>query len=59
VLKKNGFMEAYAHYGKGLIIYDGFDNDQAGGVAYRQLVTREREGVARGLPLQQDPRDLG
>ena len=41
VLKKNGFMEAYAHYGKGLIIYDGFDNDQGGGAAYRQLVTRE------------------
>ncbi|PYR75281.1 MAG: hypothetical protein DMF86_15630 [Acidobacteria bacterium] len=41
VLKKNGFMEAYAHYGKGLIIYDGFDNDQSSGVAYRQLVTRE------------------
>lgn len=41
VLKKNGFMEAYAHYGKGLIIYDGFDNDQANGAAYRQLVTRE------------------
>jgi len=41
VLKKNGFMEAYAHYGKGLIIYNGFDNDQANGAAYRQLVTRE------------------
>jgi Mg-chelatase subunit ChlD len=41
VLKKNGFMTAYAHYGKGLIIYDGFDNDQANGVEYRQLATRE------------------
>ena len=41
VLKKNGFMEAYAHHGKGLIIYDGFDNDQGRGAAYRQLVTRE------------------
>ena len=30
-LKKNGFMEAYAHYGSGLIIYDGFDNDQGDG----------------------------
>src|SRR2546425_6842030 len=46
VLKKNGFMEAYAHYGKGLIIYDGFDNDQAYSVAYRQLVGRE---LAQGV----------
>lgn len=41
VKKVNGFMLAYAHYGRGLIIYDGFDEDQRGGVAYRQLVTRE------------------
>lgn len=40
-LKKNGFMEAYAHYGKGLIIYDGFDNDQFMGNEYSQIVTRE------------------
>jgi len=40
-LKKYGFMEAYAHYGRGLIIYDGFDNDQRYGISYRQLVTRE------------------
>ena len=39
-------MEAYAHYGKGLIIYDGFDNDQAYSVAYRQLVGRE---LAQGV----------
>ena len=25
-LKKNGFMEAYTHYGRGLVIYDGFDS---------------------------------
>ena len=41
VLKKNGFMEAYAHYGRGLIIYDGFDIDQTDGKEYRQLITRE------------------
>ena len=41
VLKVNGFMLAYAHYGRGLIIYDGFDEDQRDGAAYRQLVTRE------------------
>lgn len=41
VLRKNGFMEAYAKYGRGLIIYNGFDNDQSNGAAYRQLVTRE------------------
>ena len=40
-LKVNGFMLAYAHYGRGLIVYDGFDEDQRDGVAYRQLVTRE------------------
>jgi hypothetical protein len=37
----NGFVEAYAHYGRGLIIYDGFDNDQRDGAEYRQVVTRE------------------
>jgi len=41
ILKKNGFMEAYSHYGRGLIIYDGFDIDQAGRPVYSQLVTRE------------------
>ena len=28
VLRKSGFGLAYAHYGRGLIIYDGFDYDQ-------------------------------
>jgi len=41
LLKKNGFMEAYAHYGRGLMIYDGFDVDQSIAPSYRQLVTRE------------------
>jgi len=50
-LKKNGFMEAYAHSGRGLIIYNGFDVDQYNGPSYRQLVTRE---LAQGF----DPDNL-
>ena len=41
VMHVNGFMEAYAHVGGGLIIYDGFDVDQEGSPAYQRLVTRE------------------
>ena len=41
VLHVNGFMEAYAHVGGGLIIYDGFDADQHDSPAYQHLVTRE------------------
>ena len=37
----NGFAEAYAHVGNGLIIYDGFDHDQRYAPEYKQLVTRE------------------
>ncbi|PYL86159.1 MAG: hypothetical protein DMF17_06570 [Verrucomicrobia bacterium] len=37
----NGFVEAYAHHGRGLLIYDGFDADQHEGAEYRQIVTRE------------------
>lgn len=40
-LKKNGFTLAYAHHGRGLMIYDGLDIDQSEQPAYRQLVTRE------------------
>jgi hypothetical protein len=36
-----GFSLAYAHYGRGLIIYDGFDNDQGGERGYDTLLTRE------------------
>ncbi len=45
----NGFVEAYAHYGRGLIIYDGFDIDQKNAPAYEKLVTREL-----GLPFNPD-----
>jgi hypothetical protein len=41
VKKVNGFMQAYAHYGRGLVIYDGFDIDQIHWDDYRQLVTRQ------------------
>jgi hypothetical protein len=41
VLNVNGFVESYAHYGRGLIVYDGFDYDQADNTQYRRLVTRE------------------
>jgi von Willebrand factor type A domain len=42
VKKINGFFEAYTHLGRGLIIYDGFDQDhRVNGLAYRGLVTRE------------------
>ena len=41
VKSENGFVEAYAHFGRGLIIYDGFDIDQKDSVEYEKLVTRE------------------
>jgi hypothetical protein len=41
VLKVNGFVETYAHYGRGLFIYNGFDYDQAANPHYRRLVTNE------------------
>lgn len=37
--KKNGFLLAYAKYGRGLIIYDGADFDQVGGPAYEKYIT--------------------
>lgn len=37
----NGFVAVYAHYGAGLIIYDGLDRDQFPNVAYRQWVARQ------------------
>lgn len=41
MLNVNGFVETYAHYGRGLILYDGFDFDQGANPFYRRLVTRE------------------
>lgn len=40
-LKKSGFIEAYAKFGRGLIIYNGIDYEHVGSPAYEQLVTRE------------------
>jgi len=40
-LGKNGFAIAYAHYGRGLIVYDGVDSDQSTKPSYRQLQRRE------------------
>ena len=37
----NGFVLVYAHYGAGVIIYDGVDHDQIRNVAYRQYVARQ------------------
>jgi hypothetical protein len=36
-----GFVAVYAHYGRGLIIYDGFDNDQGGEAGYDTVLVRE------------------
>ena len=36
-----GFNVVYAHYGRGLIIYDGFDNDQGGEAGYDTALARE------------------
>jgi hypothetical protein len=40
-LQKSGFALAYAHFGRGLIIYDGVDYDQAATAPYRELVAQE------------------
>jgi hypothetical protein len=40
-LGKNGFALAYAHYGRGLIVYDGVDSDQSTKPSYIQLQRRE------------------
>jgi hypothetical protein len=46
-----GFALAYARYGRGLIIYDGFDNDQVRMPGYDEVVIRE---LAQGF----DPDNL-
>jgi hypothetical protein len=57
VLNINGFVEAYAHYGRGLIIYDGFDYDQSMNEQYIRLASRELaqpfdpDGMPCGAPL--------
>jgi outer membrane protein OmpA-like peptidoglycan-associated protein len=53
----NGFVQMYAHFGKGLIIYDGLDADDAVGNLQNQRVLRfELEQPTRGpLPCTQSP----
>jgi hypothetical protein len=41
---------AYAHYGRGVIIYDGIDRDQSANLAYQQYVARQLL-----LPFRPDP----
>lgn len=37
----HGFVGAYAHHGRGVILYDGVDRDQRANVAYRNYVARQ------------------
>jgi hypothetical protein len=46
-----GFVHAYAHYGRGLIIYSGFDQDMMGSTGYDLMLARE---LAQGF----DPDNL-
>lgn len=46
----SGFVMAYAHYGRGVIIYDGIDRDQYQNVAYQQYSARQLL-----LPFRPDP----
>ena len=47
----NGFMQMYAPYGQGIIIYDGFDHDDGGNPGYQRVRTLEFElPVPAGMP---------
>ena len=46
----SGFVMAYAHYGRGVILYDGIDRDQSANLAYQQYVARQLL-----LPFRPDP----
>ena len=46
----SGFVMAYAHYGRGVIIYDGIDRDQYQNLAYQQYAARQLL-----LPFRPDP----
>jgi hypothetical protein len=47
----HGFVAAYAHHGRGVILYDGLDWDQNANIAYRHYVGQQ-------LRLPFDPDDL-
>ncbi|MGH9409169.1 MAG: hypothetical protein ACRD1V_06920 [Vicinamibacterales bacterium] len=46
----SGFALAYAHYGRGIILYDGIDRDQHANLAYQQYAARQLL-----LPFNPDP----
>ena len=46
----SGFVMAYTHYGRGVIIYDGIDRDQNANLAYHQYAARQLL-----LPFRPDP----
>ncbi|MBV8583493.1 MAG: hypothetical protein JO241_05795, partial [Candidatus Eremiobacteraeota bacterium] len=48
VKKDNGFMQMYAPYGQGIIIYDGFDHDDGSNAGYQRV--RELE-LALPVPV--------
>ena len=49
-LGASGFVMAYAHYGRGVILYDGIDRDQYANLAYQQYAARQLR-----LPFRPDP----
>jgi von Willebrand factor type A domain len=49
-LGASGFVMAYAHYGRGVIVYDGIDRDQNANLAYHQYSARQLL-----LPFRPDP----
>jgi von Willebrand factor type A domain len=50
VIGGSGFVLAYTHYGRGVILYDGIDRDQHANLAYQQYVARQLL-----LPFRPDP----
>lgn len=44
----NGFMQMYARYGHGLIIYDGLDHDDEGSPEYQRIVKLELDQPVSG-----------
>jgi outer membrane protein OmpA-like peptidoglycan-associated protein len=44
----NGFMQMYARYGRGLIIYDGLDHDDNGSPEYQRIIKLELDQPVSG-----------
>lgn len=50
----NGFMQMYANYGKGVIVYDGFDHDDGGVPSYQRVRMLELDQpIPADLPCTQ------